>query len=211
MTEQEDINYTYFHWGPLVCKFQVDSDSIDKLVSIGRKRHKNDYRSELAGHLDHEYEFNVKDRDLFLKWFGKYFDIYTQAYRDRYGTDNGGLTLNSLWINFMKAGDFNPEHHHTDHVSFVLYGNDSEELIKEQEENMSNSLAPGMLVFRYGENSYKHLPEWNIRNHVIAPKKGDLYIFPALLSHYVAPFKSDIERISVSGNLSFRGALNAEN
>jgi hypothetical protein len=66
-------------------------------------------------------------------------------------------------------------------------------------------------VFRYGENSYKNLPEWNIRNHVIVPKKGDLYVFPALLSHYVAPFKSNIERISVSGNLSFRGANDQTN
>jgi hypothetical protein len=201
----DDINYSYYHWGPLLCKFEVEHDNVDKLVSIGRKRHKNDYRSELAGHLDHEFEFNVKDRDLFVNWFGKYFNVYTQAYSERFGNDYGGLSLNSLWINFMKAGDFNPEHHHSDNVSFVLFCNDSKELKEEQEENMSNSLAPGMLVFRYGENSYKNLPEWNIRNHVIVPKKGDLYVFPALLSHYVAPFKSDIERISVSGNLSFRG------
>jgi hypothetical protein len=30
---------------------------------------------------------------------------------------------------------------------------------------------------------------------------GDIYIFPAMLQHWVVPFKSKIERISVSGNL----------
>ena len=29
-----------------------------------------------------------------------------------------------------------------------------------------------------------------------------MFIFPAWLKHYVAPFKSDVERISVSGNIA---------
>ena len=33
-------------------------------------------------------------------------------------------------------------------------------------------------------------------------KEKDLFIFPAWLKHYVAPFKSDVERISVSGNIA---------
>ena len=33
------------------------------------------------------------------------------------------------------------------------------------------------------------------------PKSGDMYIFPAGLRHWVFPFKSKVERISVSGNL----------
>ena len=34
------------------------------------------------------------------------------------------------------------------------------------------------------------------------PQRGSCYIFPALLSHHVAPFKSDVTRISVSGNVT---------
>jgi hypothetical protein len=33
------------------------------------------------------------------------------------------------------------------------------------------------------------------------PKTGDFFVFPAKLHHTVAPFKSDVTRISVSGNL----------
>jgi hypothetical protein len=36
------------------------------------------------------------------------------------------------------------------------------------------------------------------------PKEGDLYMFPAQLRHFVLPFKSDVTRISVSGNILFK-------
>ena len=41
------------------------------------------------------------------------------------------------------------------------------------------------------------------------PEVGDLFIFPAWLKHYVAPFKADVERISVSGNISSHIPLNS--
>lgn len=204
MSEQEGITYEYFNWGPLVCKYQTDLVACEKLQALGAKRSENDYRGDLAGHLDHEYGFTMSDRDWFVKKFGKYTDSYAQAYRDRYGTDHGGFDLTSLWINFMKAGDFNPPHMHTQDVSFILFTSESEELIKEQEAFRGTGPEPGNVIFTYGENSYKFAPQWIILNHYQRPKKGDFYIFPALLKHWVAPFKSDITRVSVSGNLRFR-------
>ena len=41
------------------------------------------------------------------------------------------------------------------------------------------------------------------------PEEGDMYIFPAWLKHWVAPFKSDCTRISVSGNIHDSAPLNA--
>jgi hypothetical protein len=35
------------------------------------------------------------------------------------------------------------------------------------------------------------------------PEENDIYIFPADLRHWVFPFKSKVERISVSGNILF--------
>lgn len=204
-----DNTYQYYHWGPLLCKFEVvEEEAIDKMVAIGRKRQNIDYRSELAGHLDFEYGYTGEDRELFIKYFAKYIDVYTQAYAERFGSNHGGLALNDLWINFMRPGDFNPEHHHTLDVSFVLFCSEHEKLHEEMEEFEGTGPAPGQLVFTYGTNSFKDKAEWNVRNHVIIPKKGDLYIFPALLAHYVCPFKSDVERISISGNLSFRNQPN---
>ena len=47
----------------------------------------------------------------------------------------------------------------------------------------------------YGED------QEGIKNgHGIMPYENDLWIFPASLKHCVPPFKSAVERISVSGN-----------
>jgi hypothetical protein len=40
------------------------------------------------------------------------------------------------------------------------------------------------------------------------PKEGDMFIFPAWMKHYVAPFYSDVTRISVSGNVADSVQLN---
>jgi len=204
MTDQEQITFEYFHWGPLICKYSTDVSACDKITKIGRTRKEHDYRAELAGHIDHEFGFTESDREKFLEWFGRFFDSYTEQYKNRFSTNHGGLELKSLWINFMKAGDFNPPHMHTDHISFVLFTSDMSELNKEIEKFKGSGPAPGQIIFNYGENSYTYAPDWNIRNHYQTPKQGDLYIFPALLKHWVAPYKTDIERVSVSGNLKFR-------
>ena len=36
------------------------------------------------------------------------------------------------------------------------------------------------------------------------PKVGDIVIFPSWLQHHVNAFKSDVERISVSGNIKIK-------
>jgi hypothetical protein len=204
MADQDTINYEFFHWGPLVCRFETPIELGKKLTALGRKRKENDYRKELAGHLDHEYGFTQNDLEVFVKWYGKYFNSYAEAYSERFGTDYGGLELTSLWINFMQAGDFNPPHMHTQHISFVLYTSDTSGLDEEVEQFEGTGPAPGNIIFTYGENSYTYAPDWNIRNHHRHPKAGDLYIFPALLKHWVAPYKTNFERVSVSGNLKFK-------
>ena len=40
------------------------------------------------------------------------------------------------------------------------------------------------------------------------PEENDMFIFPAWLKHWVAPYKSDCTRISVSGNVHDSAPLN---
>jgi len=44
-------------------------------------------------------------------------------------------------------------------------------------------------------------PRWATTGTAIKPQTGDMFMFPALLQHWVCPFKSKVTRISVSGNL----------
>ena len=41
------------------------------------------------------------------------------------------------------------------------------------------------------------------------PKTKDMWIFPAWCKHFVAPFRSDVTRISVSGNVTDSVPINS--
>ena len=44
-------------------------------------------------------------------------------------------------------------------------------------------------------------PRWATTGTIVQPQPGDFFMFPALLQHWVCPFKSKVTRISVSGNM----------
>ena len=111
--------------------------------------------------------------------------------------------IGSPWINYMKAGEFNPPHNHPlGQFSMVIYLQIPKELVKEYEETKDdhNSEGPGAICFQYGER----LP-FNICRYWRMPTEGMLIVFPAWLQHYVHSFTSNVERISVSGNIRFMG------
>ena len=111
--------------------------------------------------------------------------------------------LTALWVNYMKKHEFNPPHDHSDQLSFVIFLKVPEEITKEQEEYKGKSGGPGSLSFLYGEGNRQSITYQSIR-----PKEGDMFIFPAWMKHYVAPFYSDVTRISVSGNVADSVQLN---
>ena len=51
----------------------------------------------------------------------------------------------------------------------------------------------------YGEYSDAYKTDLNFM-----PEVGNMYLFPATLRHYVPPFKSDVIRESISGNIYFK-------
>ena len=61
-----------------------------------------------------------------------------------------------------------------------------------------NNDGPGKIVFEHGVDMPFSIGQFNR-----LPEVGDIIIFPAWLTHYVHAFKSDVERISVSGNINF--------
>ena len=80
------------------------------------------------------------------------------------------------------------------------YPDDDDEEVckKEQEAFEGTSAKPAYLTFEYGLHQR---PKWaTVGNHV-NPETGDFLMFPALMQHWVMPFKSKVTRISVSGNL----------
>ena len=72
------------------------------------------------------------------------------------------------------------------------------QLKEEQEKFKGTSAEPGSLLFEYTQQAK---PRWATTGISVLPETGDFYMFPALLQHWVCPFKSKVTRISVSGNL----------
>ena len=85
-----------------------------------------------------------------------------------------------------------------DALCFVLFLDSPKELEKEAKEFEGTSVQPGSLLFEYTQQAR---PRWSTTGASAFPKTGDFYMFPALLQHWVCPFKSKVTRISVSGNL----------
>jgi hypothetical protein len=116
------------------------------------------------------------------------------------------LTLNNMWVNFQRKGEFFPIHNHAGIYSFVIWikipYNLSDERTHEKSRypataGPSHNLA-GNFQFVYinstGRIQCKEIPldkTW----------ENKMVLFPSSMHHVVYPFyTSDEDRISVSGN-----------
>ena len=101
----------------------------------------------------------------------------------------------------MKAGEWNPAHNHTGDISCVTYlqvpDEIKEENISNESSNKSNTPSAGKLEFQFGDQI-----GYSNTGCIMNPREKDIYIFPAKLHHLVYPFKSKVERISVSVNFA---------
>ena len=194
------INYEVLRWGPCLVKTKITEEWRQLFLSEARAS-KKDFESRLAGMLKRQVEF--RDSSLFDKFFSDMFKMYDHALQDWTGDRNiiagGGemYNLESLWANFQGPGDFNPPHSHGGALSWVIYLQIPDELIEENKQYKGTSAGPGGITFTYGDG-----PREVITYQTYLPHTCDMYIFPAWLQHWVYPFKSDVERISVSGNVT---------
>ena len=76
-------------------------------------------------------------------------------------------------------------------------------ITQENQAFAGKSCGPGGIQFVYGEG-----PRDCVTTLSYFPEVGDMFMFPSWLKHWVAPFKSDCLRISVSGNFHDQVPLN---
>jgi len=179
--------YKFPHWGPLLIETTVEQEFLDILLEKGNEsKEKNlDNRKHLAGMIDNEYYYEdyeswywLPDRKIGNSWYPT-----------------------GLWINYQKANEYNPPHHHTGDLSFVIYLQVPDVLKNEYElsKGQRKNSGPGTINFDLGVE----MP-CSLSSFTKLPQEGDVFIFPAWLPHYAQAFKSDVERISVSGNIWMR-------
>ena len=201
----KDINIQIFNWGPCVVKMKI-TDSFKELLLSEAKKNKLDYTDKLAGILDKETGYSEESKAKVVPYMAQYLGVYDQMFEkfvNKKYEKKPEYVLSALWINYQKANEFNTPHDHDGKLSFVTYLQIPEELKKENKEYKGKSCGPGGIQFIYGNG-----PRDCISYMSFFPEENDMYIFPAWLKHWVAPYKSDCTRISVSGNVHDSAPLN---
>lgn len=210
-------------FGPFSIRTRVD-DSLLKELDERATQNSSDYRKSLAGRLNHEVRYSDENIKYFEKQLAPYFNLYIhklqQIHLDpnmKFNSPRGQLM--SLWMNYMRAGEYNPIHNHAGSLSFVIYVDVPKEIY--QEENPANGHAPGTITFMNEIAFFDRLPFTSDKkeeekkntsiNHYLMPttsynlmpKTGEMIIFPSYLMHSVEAFQSNVIRKTVSGNIKF--------
>ena len=230
MMDQKEINYSTCRWGPLVLQSKIEDDFVEELLKKGfESRHSGrkqlDAGKYLAGHIEGEYLYeDLEDWfvprikpyiegyiDLVDQWTGNSsfkhlirdssFENIMKGGRDQKIEITIGWYMTMAWINFQKKNEYNPPHNHPCDLSFVIFLQVPKEIGEEYKEipEIEHGKGPGLLYLNYGEE----LP-FSVKSFGKLPERGDLFLFPGWLMHHVHDFKSDVERISVSGNVMFK-------
>ena len=185
--------YNFYYWGPLLFRVKMAPQDLKKCVKLCSKKSSN-IKDTLAGVIQHQHYISPK---VYCKILNPYIGSFRHCYEQWYGKPlTQHMTMNTSWVNFMVAGEFNPPHIHDKcDFSSVLFVNIPEELKEESKKFKGTGGGPGTISFTYGE-----VQTHSLNHRSFLPEEGDLFIFPATLTHFVAPFLSKGERISMSAN-----------
>jgi len=202
---KKEISVSTFNWGPCMIKLKIEPE-FKKLLLDEAKLNTEDFRDRLAGILDHETGYGPESKQKLLPMLSQYVGVYDQMYEkfvNKPYEKKPEYILSALWINYQKQNEYNPPHDHDGKLSFVIYLQIPDKLKEEHLAYKGKSCGPGGIQFIYGDG-----PRDSITYQSLFPEEGDMYIFPAWLKHWVAPYKSDCIRISVSGNFHDQAPLN---
>jgi hypothetical protein len=202
---KKEISVSTFNWGPCMIKLKIEPE-FKKLLLDEAKLNTEDFRDRLAGILDHETGYSPESKQKLLPMLSQYVGVYDQMYEkfvNKPYEKKPEYIMSALWINYQKQNEYNPPHDHDGKLSFVIYLQIPDKLKEEHLAYKGKSCGPGGIQFIYGDG-----PRDSITYQSLFPEEGDMYIFPAWLKHWVAPYKSDCIRISVSGNFHDQAPLN---
>ena len=192
--KEEKMNFDFTFLGQSVLKYQVPLEVFVGLNEIydTKKKHLPNANKQLAGKIPdevslffdgettkmHRHSFVSED---ILKWFYGTFDHYLKWNR----TQQFNMSINSIWINEMKAGDYNPVHIHQgklftglSSVMILKLPKDMGPEIARPDQPMNGQLQIlGNVSGQFVTGDYS--PQM---------KLGDFYVFPYDMRHVVYPF-----------------------
>ena len=195
------MNFDAVILGQSVIKYQVPLEVFVGLNELyeTQKKHLPNASKQLAGKIPDEvslfyagptnkkmHAHSYVSEDI-LKWFYSIFDHYlkwnkTQEYR---------MDINSIWINEMKAGDYNPVHIHQGKIFTGL----SSVMVLKLPKDMGPELArPDQPMNGQLQMMGNVTGQFVHADYSPKMKIGDFYVFPYDVRHVVYPFTNKKEK-----------------
>jgi len=195
------MNFEFVFLGQSILKYQVPLEVFVGLNELyeTQKKHLPNASKQLAGKIPDEsslffagpytekmHQHNFVSEDI-LKWFYSIFDHYLKWNK----TQEYNMNINSIWVNEMKAGDYNPVHIHQGKIFTGL----SSVMILKLPKDMGPELARpdqpmngqlqilGSVAGQFATSDYS--PNMKI---------GDFYVFPYDVRHCVYPMTNKKEK-----------------
>jgi hypothetical protein len=185
----------------LLKDFSSDTNESKDLLRLYQKKvegYSNNYQlsEELTSIADKGILKLVYDFEKKYRYFDKMFNF--SAGIEHLETK---LSLERIWVNMQRAGEFLPIHKHSGLYSFVIWVTIPYTIADEKD----NTANPDLIKNRSGNFEFSYTDALGkISNYPIPADKtfeGKICIFPSELHHQVYPFYSSAGvRVSVAGN-----------
>jgi len=202
-------------FGPTIYRGKLTDEEITYIQNVAEETLVEDKRigTMLVGTMKDHMEAHVSDINKFLGMLRPHLIEYSkyEYYRRHELTFEGdgiesegeidweGISFNlgGPWINYQRAGEFQPCHEHSGEVSAVVYIDIPEEIAQEEYTKDTNINCPGQIEFLYGSGDIG-----STGTQKLIPQTGDFLLFPSGLKHIAYPFHTkNVTRISMSFNV----------
>lgn len=201
-------------FGPRILKGKVPSRMLkalnahcDSITKSSKKRKELDASGSLVGHVSEELDCSMDAPELseFYRYLGDLTKcLLNETLKEATGATEANLLPSNVdfdvfgaWFVRSFKGDYNPIHvHSSGDFSCVLYLKVPDSIGVNNYRNVKElHTTEGYIDFSFGLTTTVCSG-----NQVFMPIVGDIYIFPAYLSHTVYPFFGKGERRSFSAN-----------
>lgn len=160
------------------------------------------YNDKLVGLIKEEYEFQKTDdfNEYIMSMYHKWCETFMIVKEDTY--------VDQIWVNFMKKGEYNPNHHHPGSSAvFVLWVdipyNIEDELKHFEYYNHTSNEAKVASIDLIYTTLVGRIASQTIK--IDKTFEGVMIMFPSEMIHCVYPFfTSDKSRISLAGNIRLK-------
>ena len=175
-----------------------ETDSVREKLKNEEYVKENNFNDYLAG--KNSYQIKMNSNYMRENNIDSYILSLGEHYINNLNAPFSKIKMGSTWINYGYKGDYNPIHTHDALLSGCFYIYQDEGIMKEQENNFSGrdaSSVPGMTHFVHDLNSHP-FNRFTYSNKFVA---GEIIMFPSWLTHWVNPFQTDGERVTIAFNI----------